>query len=86
MPLGAFFSRDSARDRYKLGMSRTPARCTEADIRRAIRAVTKERAPMAVEIDPSGTIRIVPHEAPTVAPPFTSSAREPVEPKREFRL
>jgi hypothetical protein len=45
-------------------MSKRAARFTEADIRRAIRAVSKESAPMAVEVAPDGTIRIVPYAAP----------------------
>lgn len=45
-------------------MSRTPARFTQADVTRAIRAVEQTGARMAVEIAPDGTIRIVPYEAP----------------------
>jgi hypothetical protein len=41
-------------------MPRRPARCTQADIARAIKAVEQTGAQMAVEIDPHGTIRIVP--------------------------
>lgn len=41
-------------------MSRRPARFTQADIARAIRAVKKERAHMAVEVATDGTIRVVP--------------------------
>lgn len=41
-------------------MSRRPARCTEADIGRAIKAAGKAGKPMAVEILPDGTIRITP--------------------------
>ncbi len=41
-------------------MSRRPARCTQADIRRAIEASEKAGANMAVEILPDGTIRLVP--------------------------
>lgn len=43
-------------------MSRTPARCTQADIARAIRAVKQTGGEMSVVIDPDGTIRIVPVE------------------------
>jgi hypothetical protein len=50
-------------------MSRTPARFTEADLRRAIRAVAKEGVPMAVEAAPDGTIRIVPYEPPAQVSP-----------------
>lgn len=41
-------------------MSRAPARVTQADIARAIRAIEQTGAKMAVEIDKEGTIRIVP--------------------------
>lgn len=41
-------------------MSRRPARCTKADIRRALEAVEEAGMPMAVEILPDGTIRISP--------------------------
>jgi hypothetical protein len=41
-------------------MSRRPARCTQADIARAIKAVEQTHARMAVEILPDGTIRIEP--------------------------
>jgi hypothetical protein len=53
-------------------MSRTPARFTQADVARAIRAVEQTGARMAVEIDPSGTIRIIPYEPPPA--PANSSA------------
>jgi hypothetical protein len=41
-------------------MSRRPARCTQADIRRAIEAAKQAGASMAVEILPDGTIRLMP--------------------------
>ena len=41
-------------------MPRTAARFTKADITRALAAVEKVGAPMAVEVLPDGTIRIVP--------------------------
>lgn len=41
-------------------MSRRPARFTQADIARAIRATEQTGAHMAVEITPDGTIRVVP--------------------------
>ena len=41
-------------------MSRTPARCTQADITRAVRAMKKAGGNMALEIRKDGTIRIVP--------------------------
>jgi hypothetical protein len=43
-------------------MSRRPARFTEADLRRAIRAVAKTNGRYTVEIAPDGTIRIVPRD------------------------
>ncbi|WP_036281744.1 hypothetical protein [Methylocystis sp. ATCC 49242] len=49
-------------------MSRYPARCTQADIARAIRAVEQTGARMAVEIAPDGTIRIVPYDGPASSP------------------
>ena len=41
-------------------MSRRPARCTQADIHRAIKAADQAGARMAVELLPDGTIRLVP--------------------------
>jgi hypothetical protein len=41
-------------------MPRRPARFTQADIARALRAVGQTGARVAVEITPDGTIRIVP--------------------------
>jgi hypothetical protein len=41
-------------------MSRRPARCTQAEIARAIRAIEQTGAKMAMEILPDGTIRIAP--------------------------
>jgi hypothetical protein len=39
-------------------MSRRPARCTQADITRALKAVVQSGADMAVEITVEGAIRI----------------------------
>lgn len=39
-------------------MSRRPARCTEADLKRVIRAVLAANARGTVEILPDGTIRV----------------------------
>ncbi|GLI93410.1 hypothetical protein LMG27198_24020 [Methylocystis echinoides] len=61
-------------------MSKRPARFTEADVRRVIRAVSKERAEMEVRIDPDGSIRIVPYH-----PPATNDATRPVV-ARESRI
>jgi hypothetical protein len=41
-------------------MSRRPARCTQADIKRAIKAAAEAGPNMAVEILTDGTIRIAP--------------------------
>lgn len=41
-------------------MPRTPARFTQADIARAIRAIQQTGANMAIEIRPDGAILIVP--------------------------
>lgn len=41
-------------------MPRTPARVTQADIARALRAAQQVGAPMAVKLLPDGTIEIVP--------------------------
>jgi hypothetical protein len=41
-------------------MSRRPARATLADLNRAVKAAESASSPMAVEIAPDGTIRIVP--------------------------
>jgi len=49
-------------------MSRRPARCTQADIRRAIRAAEQAGAKMAVEISPDGTIRLIPAQETVKSP------------------
>jgi hypothetical protein len=41
-------------------MSRRPARFTQADIYRAIKAIQQAGSDMVVEIVPDGTMRIVP--------------------------
>lgn len=64
--------------------SRTPARFTEADIRRTIRAVTKEAAPMEIRIEPDGTIRILPYIAPST--PVNDAKRNAVARESRFRL
>jgi hypothetical protein len=48
-------------------MPRTPARISQADINRAIRAARQAGA-AAIEVQPSGVIRILLVEAPPVAP------------------
>lgn len=64
-------------------MPRRPARFTQADIARAIKAVEQTGARMAVEIGTNGTIRIVPIAVSEIYPQ-ASPAR--VERKREIRL
>jgi hypothetical protein len=43
-------------------MPRRPARVTQADIARAIRAAEQAGSPRTVEITPDGTIKLVPVE------------------------
>lgn len=60
-------------------MSRRPARCTEADIKRAIKAARAAGATVAVKIDPEGAIWLYP----------TDQASEPepqFDPNRRIRL
>ena len=49
-------------------MPRTAARVTQADIARAIREAQQVGAPMAVDILPDGTIRLLPVAGPVSAP------------------
>jgi hypothetical protein len=41
-------------------MSRTPARVSQADWNRAIKAANQSELPCVVEVTPDGTIRIIP--------------------------
>lgn len=50
-------------------MANRTARNTQAEIARALRAVQQVGIPMAVEIAPDGTIRLVPVETATVDTP-----------------
>lgn len=43
-------------------MSRRPARCTEADLKRAIKAAQAVGKDWAVEVLPDGTIRLMPFQ------------------------
>ena len=64
----------------KIGaMSRRPARCTQADIHRAIKAVEQAGSRMAIEILPDGTIRIASSSAKAAEP-------TPVAPQRDIVL
>lgn len=57
-------------------MTRTPAKTTQADIARALRAAEQVLpGKMIVEIAPDGTIKIVP-----------SSQSVPVAPKKDWKL
>lgn len=50
-------------------MSRRPARFTEADVQRALKAAQKVKLPIAaVRIQPDGTILIIPGEPESVQP------------------
>jgi hypothetical protein len=59
-------------------MSRRPARCTQADIKRAIKAAEAAGAHMAVDILPDGTIRLTPTTPKTSESSEGPSQREPV--------
>lgn len=60
-------------------MSRRPARVTQADVARAIRAVEQCRYPGIVEIMRDGTIRIVPANQNRATPADTLDDDEPIE-------
>jgi hypothetical protein len=49
-------------------MSRTPARFTQAEIARAIRAIQQTGADMEILIEPDGAIRITPRAERDEAP------------------
>lgn len=54
-------------------MGRRPARFTEADVQRALKAAQKVKLPIAaVRIQPDGTILIIPGQ-PESVPPSTSN-------------
>jgi len=54
-------------------MSRRPARFTEADVQRAIKAAQKAKLPLAaVRIQPDGTILIVPGQPESMQPSATN--------------
>lgn len=61
-------------------MSRRPARFTQADLTRAIRAITQAEAKMMVEVLPDGTMRISP------APSPANTAQASGEPERLITL
>lgn len=50
-------------------MPRRPSRFTQSDVARAIRAAQQVGEPMAVEIAPDGTIRLIPAPAPSPRKP-----------------
>lgn len=55
-------------------MSRRPAKFTEADIRRTIRALAKERVEREIRVDPDGSIHILPYVPPPA--PKNDTARK----------
>ncbi|KFC75619.1 hypothetical protein FG93_00641 [Bosea sp. LC85] len=55
-------------------MSRTPARATQADIARAVRAVLQCGASGTIEIAKDGTIRVI----------VGQTTEKPVEPERDL--
>ena len=57
-------------------MPRTPARVTQADIARALRAIEQSGARVVVEILPNGTIRLIPADSDATGPPRVD---EPLE-------
>jgi hypothetical protein len=63
-------------------MPRRPARVTQADIARAIRAVEAADIMAVVEVTPEGTIRIIPATHSTEL----NGNQMPVEPKKEIVL
>ena len=63
-------------------MTMRAARCSQADIARALRAAQQAGGGLAVEITPDGTIRIVPGSSPQK--PAEAAPGKPVAPKREF--
>lgn len=63
-----------------MARSRRPARVSQADIARALRAVEQVGVSMAVEIAPDGTIRLVP------IAPEEKRQKASVEPETEIVL
>jgi hypothetical protein len=49
-------------------MSRVPARFTQADITRVIRAIQQTGADMEIIVEPDGRIRITPRDGTEAAP------------------
>lgn len=60
-------------------MSRSPARVTQADVARAIRAVEQTGGNCIVEIDRDGTIRIVPTKLARTTTPVPLDDDDPIE-------
>lgn len=60
-------------------MGRGPAKFTQSDVARAIRAAKREGAP-AVEIKPDGTILV------SLSPTHTDAEEKPPKPEREIVL
>jgi hypothetical protein len=74
-----FWSSSPASAAFKEKMSRTPARITQADVARAIRAA-KQAGAGSVRILQDGTIQI------DLAPRSGEKSEKPVEPEREIIL
>lgn len=53
-------------------MSRAPARCTQADITRAIKAVAQTGGRMGIKIDREGNIVLLPIDLMALDPPSTT--------------
>ena len=60
-------------------MSRRPARFSQADLERALRAAQNVGARVAVEITPGGSIRLEPVET-------SSESAKPLAATRDFKL
>lgn len=57
-------------------MPRAPAKITQADIARTVRAVAQARVKAVVEVAPDGTIRVLIGEQPPLKQPQPSIAAE----------
>lgn len=57
-------------------MSRRPARATQADIRRALKAMEATGVRLMIDVLPDGTIRFIPYEPDAAKPEPPSDDRE----------
>lgn len=60
-------------------MPRTAAKVTQADIARALRAIADSGQDLALEVDPDGTMRILPT-------PEKGRRKSRVAPEKDFQL